>query len=90
MAKPDDENTYWLDKPGTADRLYKILLGIAGLLTLPALYDLMVTLFSKSDSFGIENIERFYGFYGAIGYVVLILVAILLRPLLKRDEDYYD
>ncbi len=90
MAKPDDEKAYWLEKPGTADRLYKILLGVAGLLALPALYDLFVTLFSKDASFGIENIERFYGFYGAIGYVLLILIAILLRPLLKRDEDYYD
>ena len=38
--------------------------------------------------------EEWFGFYGVFGFVacvVLVLVAkYILRPLVKREEDYYD
>jgi drug/metabolite transporter (DMT)-like permease len=37
--------------------------------------------------------ERFPGFYGLFGFiacVAIVLIAILLRKALRRREDYYD
>ena len=33
---------------------------------------------------------NFYGFYGFIGCVFLVLAAAQLRKVLMRDEDYYE
>lgn len=39
-------------------------------------------------------VEEWYGFYSACGLLAALLLALvakfLLRPLLRRDEDYYD
>lgn len=40
------------------------------------------------------GVEEWYGFYPACGLLAALLLALaanfLLRPLLRRDEDYYD
>lgn len=38
-----------------------------------------------------EHYWGFYAFYGFVACVVLVLVSkYVLRPLVKREEDYYD
>jgi len=37
-----------------------------------------------------ENWFGFYGFFGALSSLLLILVATQWRKIIGRDEDYYD
>ena len=76
---------YLFDKP----RNVKILLRCfyASLLGL-----LIVELFvHKHPHFGWEAWPEFYAVYGFVACVVLVVAAkYILRPLVKRREDYYD
>ena len=44
----------------------------------------------KKGKFAIEHWWGFYGIYGFIGCVFLVLAAKELRKLVMRGEDYYD
>jgi len=47
--------------------------------------------FDKHAYFEWENWPGFYALYGFIACVLLVLVSkYVLRPLIKRDEDYYE
>ena len=46
-------------------------------------------LYEKHGHFNIENIPGFYGFYGFIMFTAIILLAMGLRVLIKRPENYY-
>ena len=53
---------------------------------------LLIELFiHKHPHFGWEAWPEFFAVYGFVACVVLVIVAkYFLRPLVKRDEDYYD
>ena len=53
---------------------------------------LVIELFlHKHPHFGWEAWPEFFAVYGFVACVVLVIVAkYFLRPLVKRDEDYYD
>jgi len=76
---------YLFDNP----RNVKVLLGCfyASLLIL-----LIIELFvHKHPHFAWEDWPEFYAVYGFVACVVLVVAAkYLLRPLVKRREDYYD
>ena len=39
------------------------------------------------------DFERWFGFYAWFGFIVctcIVMLGILLRRIVKRDEDYYD
>ncbi len=83
--KPADSKSYLFDKPKNV----KILLWsfYASLVVLLFL-DLFV---SKHPYFRWEEWPEFYAVYGFVACVVLVIVAkYVLRPLVKRREDYYD
>ena len=80
----DGGKSYWLDKPGNVTRLVWSLYGICGLLLA---IDVIVP---KHGPFPIEHVFGFYGLFGFIACVVLVLVAKRLRRVLMRPEDYYD
>lgn len=45
----------------------------------------------KHPEFGWDGYPSFYGTYGFVACVALVLAArFILRPLTKRREDYYD
>ena len=45
----------------------------------------------KHGDFYWENIPMFYSAFGLVAFAGLVLVAKhFLRPIIKRDEDYYD
>ena len=49
-----------------------------------------VHLYHKHGHFDVENVFGFYGIYGFLAYVFIVVVGILFRKLIKREEDYYD
>ena len=83
-AKNQDERTYWLDKPESVTLIYRGIWVVCGLL---AVADF---LYAHHPVFEFENFPVFYGLYGFIVCVGLVIGARELRKLLKRDEDYYD
>lgn len=83
--KPDPhEKTYWLDDSRNVDRLVHGFYVVCGLL-------LVIDVFvPKHGPFPIEHIYGFYGIFGFIACVALVLIAKQLRRVLMRPEDYYD
>jgi len=76
---------YLFDRPGNVKRLLGCFYG-----SLFVLLGLEVFV-HKHPHFGWEKWPEFYAVYGFIACVVLVLVAkYVLRPLVKRREDYYD
>ena len=78
------EKRYWLDEPRNVDR---IVWGVYGVCALLLLIDFFVP---KHGPFAIEHVFGFYGIYGFVACVGLVLAAKGLRVILMRPEDYYD
>lgn len=78
------EKKYWLDDPRNVDKIFWGLVGVCALLTVPDFF------YHKHTHFGWENWIGFYGLYGFVSCVGLVLLAKQMRKLLKRSEDYYD
>ena len=81
---PPPSRSYWLDRPGSIDLVYRAVVAVCALLL-------------SLDFFYVKHteleIERYFGFYGIYGFVCcvfLVLAAKEVRKLLRRDEDYYD
>jgi hypothetical protein len=78
------EKTYWLDDPKNIDRLIHGFYLFCGLL-------LAIDVFvPKHGPFAIEHVVGFYGVFGFLACVALVLIAKQLRRVLMRPEDYYD
>ena len=79
-----DEKTYWLDSRKNVAKVFWGVVAVCVLLfTADAFYHKHVELQAESH-FG------FYGIYGFVACVALVLAAKELRKILMRDEDYYD
>lgn len=79
------EKKYFFDDPKKVNKLFwgfYILIGIS----------LIAEFFiHKHIFFSWEEYPFFYGAYGFLAFVSLILAAkYILRPIIKRKEDYYD
>ena len=74
----------WLDDSRNVTRI------VYALATLCALMFLGDFLYRKKAHFGVEELFGFYAVYGFIGSVALVLTAKAMRPLVRRDEDYYE
>lgn len=78
------EKTYWLDNRANVDWLVHGFYIVCGLL-------LVIDVFvPKHGPFAIEHIYGFYGIFGFLACVALVLIAKQLRRVLMRPEDYYD
>lgn len=83
MSEPK-EKPAWIERKPTVTWIYRsvwivcIALGFADFF------------YHKHTVYRIEEFPAFYGLYGFIVCVGLVLGAKELRKLLKRDEDYYD
>lgn len=80
----DDGKKYWLDNPKNVDKVYWSVIVVSVLLFFGD------ALYHKHPYFGIEKTFGFYGLYGFVACVGLVIAAKGLRVLLMRDEDYYD
>lgn len=80
----NDQRKYWLDEPRNVKRLvYGLYIFCAFLFALSFTY-------RPHGHFGFEEWLGFYAWYGFLSCVVLVYLAKnFLRPLVKRDEDYY-
>ena len=83
-GKRQEEKTYWLDKPGSVTLVYRAVWAVCGLLAVADFF------YAHHPVFKFESFPVFYGLYGFIVCVGLVLGAKELRKILKRDEDYYD
>lgn len=81
---PDNGRKYWLDNPKNVDKVYWSVIVVSALLFL------CDALYHKHPQFGIEKAFGFYGLFGFIACVGLVLAAKGLRVWLMRGEDYYD
>ena len=82
--QPSEHKRYWLDDPRNVRTIYRSLIVVCALLLLAdAIYHKHVILAAEAW-FG------FYGIFGFVACVALVLAAKELRKILKRDETYYD
>ena len=78
------DKKYWLDKPGSVDKVYWTLCTACALLVVAdAFYD-------KHPHFAVESWFGFFALFGFVFSVGLVLSAKELRRFLMRKEDYYD
>ena len=84
MTDNDDEKTYWLDDPANVKKVVWALVAVCLIVFLAD------ALIHKHGYFQVEHIFGFYGLYGFIVCVGLVLAAKALRIILMRPEDYYD
>ena len=78
------EKPRWLDDSRNVDKIVYALYGICAFL-------LVIDPFvHKHGPFAIEHWWGFYGIYGFISCVFLVLMAKELRKLIMRGEDFYD
>ena len=82
-AEPSGERKYWLDEPKNVDKVfYATCLSCA----LVAAADLLT---HRHLIFSVDALFAFYGIYGFLACVGLVLAAKELRKIIKRDEAYY-
>ena len=80
----EDKKKNWLEEAGNVKLIRRALYAICALL-------LVVDLFvHKHPHIVAEEWFGFYGLYGFVACVVLVLAARGLRVILGRREDYYD
>ncbi len=85
MAKKQNEKKYLFDNPRNVKRLLGIF--YASLVVLLGLEFFI----HKHPHFAWEKWFGFYAIYGLVSCILLVLIAkYVLRPLVMRDEDYYD
>ena len=86
IAKKDGpEKQHMFDKPENVQRVLRIFFSCLVVLLIG---DFFV---HQHAFFGWEAWPEFYAVYGFVACVVLVLISkYVLRPLVMRDEDYYD
>jgi hypothetical protein len=79
------EKKHFFDKP---ENVKRVLRGFWGVLVVLLVIDLFI---QKHPHFPWEEWPEFYAVFGLVACVFLVLAAkYILRPLIKRKEDYYD
>lgn len=82
--KKDDGKQYWLDKPGSGDKVFwAVCILCAALFFADAFYE-------KHPHYEVEKWFGSYGLFGFVCTVGLVLIARELRRFVTRKEDYYD
>ncbi len=81
---PGEEKKYWLDERRNVTKIFW------GLVLVCAALGLADFFYGKHIIFAFEDVPAFFGIFGFVVCVGLVLGAKELRKILKRDEDYYD
>ena len=77
----------WVDKPGSANKIFWALIVVCALLIAADL--LPKSIYYKKTHFDVESVFGAYAIYGYVMFTALIFAATALRWVIKRDEDYY-
>ena len=80
----NDSDKHWLVRAKTIKLLWVIFIAI---LVLTIVAELFI---HKHEYFGIDGSFGFYGWYGFITCVAMVVGAKFLGNFLKRKDDYYD
>ncbi len=81
----DTDKVHFLDRPGSLKRILKIFFSSLMILVI---IDLFV---HKHPYFGFDGRPSFYGAFGFVACVILVLAArFILRPIVKRKEGHYN
>ncbi len=78
------EKQYFLDNPRNVKRL---LYGFYALCALSLVAELFITRYVDHPW---EALFGFYPIYGFLGIVILVMLSVVLRKLVMREETYYD
>ena len=78
------EPAYWLDDRRNVDHL------VHGFYVVCALLMVIDVFVPKHGPYAIEHWFGFYGWFGFVACVALVLIAKQLRRVLMRPENYYD
>lgn len=79
------ETPGWADRPENAKKLF------IGLILIDVVLVIIGELIHKHGHFDAEvSVPAFYAFFGFVAYCSIIAGAVLLRKIVKREEDYYD
>lgn len=82
--KPTDEKPGWIERKENVTKIARTLYVVCGLV-------ILADLFARTHpETNIDAIKFFYGVYGFVGSVLLVLTAKQMRKILMRREDYYD
>jgi len=88
------EKKHVFDDPRNVKRLLTVFFSfVVILLILDAFYIFLsrIHVIHSHMNYQWEGFWGFYAFYGFVACVILVLVSkYILRPLVKREEDYYD
>ncbi len=80
-----DRKTYFFDRP---ENVKRVIRGLYTVCILLLIVDLFLPIHGE---FSWEGAPGFFAAYGLVGCVLLVLAAkYVLRPLVKRKEEYYD
>ena len=79
----NDLNKHWLLRKNNIRKLWMVFIAILIITLVAGLF------VHQHESFGIEDSFGFYGWYGFITCVAMVVFAKLLGVFLKRPEDYY-
>jgi len=89
-----EEKKHLFDYPKNVKHLLAVFFAcVVGLLVLNGVYLYLAKhhVIHHHAYYEWENFWGFYSFYGFVACVILVLVSkYVLRPLVKRREDYYD
>ena len=77
-------SSHWLDRPGSVNKLIRVLATLCLLLVAGDF------VYEKHGHYSWENFPGFYAILGFASCAAFVLGATQLRRILKRDEDYYD
>ncbi len=81
----DKEKKYFFDKPENVKKSIRVFYALCVLLLV---LDFFVPKYGLNYW---ENVPQFFAAYGLVACVFLVVAArFILRPLVKRKEDYYD
>ncbi len=83
---PAGKRSGWFGDPRTADALLWTLIVACALLLLAD----VGPFYKKHSTFTVDGAFAFYCFAGFLSSVGAVLVARLVRPVVKRGEDFYD
>jgi uncharacterized membrane protein len=87
MAKPNspEHKSGWLDIPKNVDKIWYALLALCAFTVLVDLF------YHKHVEYAVEDlIPGMYGWFALASCLVLVLLAKVLRIVVRRKEDYYD
>ena len=83
--KPTEERTWWLDRK---ENVTKVAWALYVVCAAVMLADFVIHRHAET---GMDKVFGFYGVYGFVGSVFLVLTAKeVLRRFVMRPEDYYD